>query len=101
MGLKVKLPMILYIGNKGAKDFANNWSIGGSTRHIEVKQYFLRELREATIVECMWKREEDMVSDTPTKTCARPVFENTHQQICWPRQIHVAQSWSSLRESVE
>eukprot|EP00957_Ditylum_brightwellii_P081516 6201782-Ditylum_brightwellii.AAC.1 len=51
-GLQVKLPMVLYIDNKEAKDFVNNWSVSGRTWHIEVKQYFLRELREAGIVEC-------------------------------------------------
>jgi hypothetical protein len=29
MGLKVKKPMMLYVDNKGAKDLANNWSVGG------------------------------------------------------------------------
>jgi hypothetical protein len=29
MGLKVKKPMVLEIDNKGAKDLAHNWSIGG------------------------------------------------------------------------
>eukprot|EP00957_Ditylum_brightwellii_P007268 552512-Ditylum_brightwellii.AAC.1 len=33
----VELPMILYPDNKGAKDFVNKCSIGGHTRHIEVK----------------------------------------------------------------
>ena len=50
MKLKVKLPMVLYVDNKGAKDLCNNWTVGGRTRHIEVKQYFLRELKEAGIV---------------------------------------------------
>jgi hypothetical protein len=31
MELKRKKPMILYIDNKGAKDVANNWSVGGQT----------------------------------------------------------------------
>eukprot|EP00957_Ditylum_brightwellii_P042920 3249511-Ditylum_brightwellii.AAC.1 len=35
MGLKVKLPIILYLDNKGAKDLINNWSVGGRTRHIK------------------------------------------------------------------
>jgi hypothetical protein len=43
--LKVKKPMILQIDNKGAVDIANNWSIGGRTQHIEVRQYFLRDLK--------------------------------------------------------
>eukprot|EP00957_Ditylum_brightwellii_P009335 706359-Ditylum_brightwellii.AAC.1 len=56
MGLQVELPMTLYIDNKGAADFSNNWSIGGRTRHVEVKQYFLRELKETGIVEIKWKK---------------------------------------------
>jgi hypothetical protein len=27
-------------------DFTHNYSVGGRTRHVEVKQYFLRELKE-------------------------------------------------------
>ncbi len=44
MGLKVKLPMILEMDNKKAVDLANNWSVGGQTRHVDVRQCFLREL---------------------------------------------------------
>ncbi len=36
MGLKGKLPMTVEIDNKGAVDVANNWSIGGHTRHVDV-----------------------------------------------------------------
>jgi hypothetical protein len=39
--------MILEMDNKGAVDLINSFSIGGRTRHIDVKQYFLRELKEA------------------------------------------------------
>ncbi len=45
MGLKVKFPMTLEMDNKGAVDLANNWSIGGRTRHVDVRQCFLRNLR--------------------------------------------------------
>jgi len=51
MGLKVKLPMILEIDNKGAVDLANNWSIGGRTRHVDVRQCFLRELKESKVMD--------------------------------------------------
>ena len=43
LGLKVKKPMVLKVDNKGAKDLMNNWSVGGRTRHIEVKHYFIRD----------------------------------------------------------
>ena len=39
--LKVKLPVLLQMNNKGVVDLANTWSVGGPTRHINVKQYFL------------------------------------------------------------
>jgi len=77
MGLKVRLPMILEIDNKGAKDLVNNWSIGGRTRHVEVKQYFLRELKEAGIIEMKWTSGDDMTSDIFTKNLAGPLF-NKH-----------------------
>jgi hypothetical protein len=38
MGLKVKHLMTLEMDNKGAVDVANNWSIGGCTRHVDVRQ---------------------------------------------------------------
>jgi hypothetical protein len=43
MELKVNLPMTLEqeMDNKGAVDLANNWSIGGRTRHVDVQQCFL------------------------------------------------------------
>jgi hypothetical protein len=40
MDLKVRYPMIPHIDNKGAKDLMNNWSVGGCTRHVEVKCHF-------------------------------------------------------------
>ena len=39
--LEVKLPMVLEMDNKGAVDLANNWSVGGRTRHVDVRNYFL------------------------------------------------------------
>ena len=75
MGLKVNLPMTLYVDNKGAKDLCNNWSIGGRTRHIEVKQYFLRELKEAGIIHVVWEPGEEMTSDIFTKNLGGSAFE--------------------------
>eukprot|EP00956_Cyclotella_meneghiniana_P017441 scaffold28424_cov41-Cyclotella_meneghiniana.AAC.1 len=46
MGLKVKLPMVLEMDNKGAVDLANNYSVGGRTRHVDARFFYLRELKE-------------------------------------------------------
>ena len=45
MELQVKLPMILYCDNNGAVQLANNWSVGGRTRYVDIEQNFLRELK--------------------------------------------------------
>ena len=36
LGLKVETPMLLEMDNKGAVDLANNWSVGGHTKHVDV-----------------------------------------------------------------
>ena len=68
IGLTVKKPMILMVDNKGAKDLANNWSVGGRTRHIDVRYYFLRKRKEAGLVQMVWQH------DLFTKNLDGPMF---------------------------
>jgi hypothetical protein len=75
MGLKVEKPMILEIDNKGAVDLTNNWSVGGRTRHIDTRYYFLRELKEHNIIKTVWLSGLEMPTDLFTKNLARPLFE--------------------------
>ena len=44
-------PMLASIGNGGSVGIGNNWSVGGRTCHIEVKQNFLQEVKQAGIIE--------------------------------------------------
>ena len=81
LGLKVKLPMILEVDNKAAVDLCNNWSIGGRTRHVEVKQYFLRELKERGLINVRWTSGESMTSDIFTKNLAGPLFDKHAQSV--------------------
>jgi hypothetical protein len=76
MGLKVfKKPMRLYVDNKGAKDLCDNWSVGGRTRHVEVKQLFLRELKESKHIDTNWIPGEEMASDIYTNNLPGPSFD--------------------------
>ena len=72
MGLKVKLPMILEVDNKATVDLANNLNTGGRTRHVEVKQYYLRELKELKILEVRWIAGSENETDMFTKNLHRP-----------------------------
>ena len=47
--MRVELPMILEMDNKGAVDSINNYSVGGRTQHMETRQYYLRELKEQVV----------------------------------------------------
>ena len=75
LGLTVEFPMILEVDNKGAVDLCNNWSVGGRTRHISVKQYFLRDLKEAGISRIIHKAGELAASDIFTKSTPKDIFE--------------------------
>jgi hypothetical protein len=50
MGLKVELLMLLEMDNKGAVDLANNYSVGGRTRHVDVRFFYLRELKQEGLI---------------------------------------------------
>ena len=77
IGLKVKLPMTLNIDNKGTVDLLNNWSVGGRTRHIETRQYFIRDLKAEGIMEIKWIPSGENVADINTKHLSGPEF-NKH-----------------------
>ena len=81
LGLKVTLPMILYCDNKGAVDLANNWSVGGRTRHMDVKQNFLRELKENGFILVKWRSGEDMTPDMHTKNVTKSLFDRYSQEL--------------------
>jgi hypothetical protein len=100
IGLKVQKPMILQIDNKGAVDLANNWSIGGRTRHIEVRQYFLRDLKMEGTILTKWLSGSEMSSDLFTKNLARPLFEQHTKTFCGTDQYMRDKSNETLKGRV-
>lgn len=75
LGLTVELPMILEVDNKGAKDLVNNWSVGGRLRHVDIRQFFLRDLKEDGLIRVKWIPTEENSSDLFTKNLFGPTFE--------------------------
>ena len=82
LGLQVEKPMIIEIDNKGTVDLANNWSVGGRTRHVEVKKFFLRELKEQGILRIVWVSNKDMSSDIFTKNVGGNDFKQHTKTHC-------------------
>ena len=75
LGLSVELPMVLEVDNMGAVHLANNWSVSGRTRHIDVRQCFLREMKEKNLIVVKWIPGTKNVADLFTKNLSGPQFE--------------------------
>jgi hypothetical protein len=73
--LRVHLPMILEVDNKGTVDLVNNFSVGGRTRHIETRQYYLRELKEQGVISVNWKAGSENSSNMHMKNLGCREFE--------------------------
>lgn len=67
LGLTVKLPMILYMDNMTAVSLANNWSTGGQTRYMDVKQNYLCKLKEHGFIHYLHKSGTHIIPDIGTK----------------------------------
>ena len=99
IGLEVELPMVLEMDNKGAVDLANNWSVGGRTRHVEVRQYFLRDLKAEGTILPKWIPGSEMSADLFTKNLDRPLFEKHTKAYCGEDE-YMRKGISQVRESV-
>ena len=75
LGLRVRLPMLLASDNSGTVASANNWSTGGRTRHVDVRNYFLRELREEGLIRVSHIPGDENDADIFTKNTETRVFE--------------------------
>jgi hypothetical protein len=75
--LEVELPMILKMHNSGAVDIAISWSVGGRTRHVDVRNYFLRELKDQGLLVIKHIAGEKNDAEIFTKNITSAIF-NRH-----------------------
>ena len=75
LGLEVELSMILDMDNKGAVDLANNWSVGGRKRHVDIRNHFLRELKDMGLIICGYPPRPENDADIFTKNVTAAIFE--------------------------
>ena len=82
MGLQVELPMLVEMDNSGAKDLANSWSVGGRTRHVDVRMFFLRELKEDGMITIKHVPGNDNEADIFTKNVEAASLHNHVKMLC-------------------
>ena len=75
MGLRVKKPMILRVDCKGAIDLTYGWNVSGLTKHASIKACFLRELKEANTVLCVWMPTKENLTDMYTKNLTQQLYD--------------------------
>ena len=75
MGLQVDLPMTAEMDNCGAGDLANSWSVGGRTRHVDVRMFFLRELKDQGLLVIRHISGESNDADIFTKNVTSAIFD--------------------------
>jgi len=76
MNLKVKKPMTLRMDNQGAIDLINNWSVGGRTRHVDVRYHFMRDLKLEGTLQVEYVSSGKNVVGPMTKNLQGPLFES-------------------------
>jgi hypothetical protein len=75
--LKVELPMILLeMDNKGAVNLVNSFIVEGCTRHVDIEQCFLQELKEAKVLVVKWIPSWENEADIFTKKLDGPLFKH-------------------------
>ena len=80
IGLQVQYPMTLRMDNKGAIDLFNNYSVGGRTRHIQARVWFMRDIREEGKIQYKWIPTDDNFTDIFTKNLDAATF-NKHAAV--------------------
>jgi hypothetical protein len=84
IGLKVKLPMVLEMYNKGAVDLASSLSVGGRTRHVDVRMHYLHELKDQGMIMIKHISGEDNKTDIFTKNTSTATFnKGARSALCW------------------
>ena len=74
--------MMTSIDNDRAVDAGKNWSVGGRTCNVEVKQNFQQELKEAGIAEFQWVSMANNEVDLFTKKLAGPEQNKHATRLC-------------------
>ena len=80
--LKVKMPMIIWVDNKAAVDLANGWASTAGTKHMDVRLMFVRELKEAGMLNIKWQSTTSNESDIFTKNVDNTTFEKHVKSLC-------------------
>jgi hypothetical protein len=79
MGITIAFPIIIKVDNVGAIYIANNHTTGQRTKHIDIRQHFVREYIEDGILKVVFVKFEGNDADIFTKNTTEELF-NKHSK---------------------
>ena len=74
LGIKVKYPITIYVDNTGAIYLANNSTVGGRTRHVNIRYHYVRQYIEDGIIKIEFVKSQDNIADAWTKNLSQELF---------------------------
>jgi hypothetical protein len=82
MGIEIKLPILIKVDNVGAIYLSNNFALSQRTKHIDIRQHFVREFVEVGIIKTIFVPTDDNEADINTKnTMEAPFIRHTKKNL--------------------
>ena len=75
LGIKIELPVNVWIDNVGAIFMSENQTTSPRTRHMDCRWWFVSDLREQGLIKIQFVRTEDNVSDIGTKNVNKETYD--------------------------
>ena len=79
--MEVEFPIIVKVDNVGAMFLANNPVLSQQTKHISVRQHFIREFVEDGIIKVIFVKSKNNDADIFTKNLSKDLFEKHKKTI--------------------
>jgi hypothetical protein len=86
MGIKFPLPFTLQMDNTAAQAFANNTALKTKLKHIDVRQEWVRMLRNKDIIKPIHVDTKDNLADLFTKILPKNDFIRMRNKMMYQRQ---------------
>jgi hypothetical protein len=80
VGINIEYPIIARVDNVGAMFLSNNQSLSQRTKHISVRQHFVRQFVEDGTIKVIFVRTKDDDSDIFTKNLSKELYENHREK---------------------
>jgi len=88
LGIPQNKPTILYEDNEACIAMTKNKMVTGRSKHIELKQHYVREQVGLNNIELQYIPTKQQRADLLTKNLPRPAFESLRQQLMQPTTNH-------------